>query len=178
MVENETLNYLHILPHVCFAYNNSVNRSLSLSPEDAKQRKNAKKVLHINLTKFHKLKNVKPKPQFKIGDVVRVSIDKKKNPFARSYNLQNSYAKYEIYKISTRNTVHAKYFLKHFASDKVIRNGYFYSWQLTLCTNKNFRGNVIKERKRNGKKEYLFRFKGYPTEFDEWKRKKDLENIK
>ena len=47
------------------------------------------------------MKEVKVKPKFTIGDIVRVSLDKRKNPFARSYDLQNSYAKYEIYKIST-----------------------------------------------------------------------------
>lgn len=178
MVQNETLKYLRVLPQICFAYNSSVNRTINLSPEEAKQTANSKRILHLNLQKFHKLKKLKIKPRFQIGDIVRVSIDKSKTPFARSYNLQNSYAKYEIYKIIKRDTVHPKYYLKHVASDKLIKNGYFYDWQLTLCTSNTFRGRVIKERTRKGKKEYLFSFKGYPPEFNEWKSQAELESIK
>ena len=178
LLENESLDYIEYLPHVCYAYNNSYHRSIAMTPVQAKQNENFQKIQMQNLVKFHKMKEVKVKPRFKIGDIIRVSLDKRKNTFARSYNLQNSYAKYEIYKISTKNTVHAKYFLKHVASNEVINNGYFYDWQLSLCTNLEFRGNVIKTRKRKGKTEYLFTYKGYPSRFDEWKTTKDISAMK
>ena len=160
MVANETLKYIDALPHIIFAYNECYHRSINLSPKEAKKDENFQKLLLLNLKKFHKLKKVKLKPKFSVGQIVRVSIDKSKVLSSRSYNLQNSYPKYEIYKISLHNSVHAKYFLKHVASDKKIESGYFYDWQLTPCTNPAFRGNVIKTRKRRGRTEYLFRFKG------------------
>ena len=178
MLQNESLEYVKTLPHITNAYNNSYHRSIDLTPHQAKQKENFEKIQTINLKRYHILKTVKIKPRYKLGDIVRVSIDKSKTPFARSYNIQNTYPKYEIYKISTRNSVHAKYFLKHVSSEKVIKNGYFYEWQLTLCTNPNFRGYVIKTRKRRGKKEYLFRYKGYSSEFDEWKSAKELSSLK
>lgn len=178
MVENETLEYIDTIPHIVFAYNNSIHRSISLTPEQAKTSEHFKQVLNKNLNKFHRLKQVKIRPRFKAGDIVRVSIDKSKARFTRSYNLQNSYAKYQIYKVVTKNTVHAKYFLKHIESDKLIRNGYFYEWQLTRCTNTSFRGHIVKTRKRKGKTQYLFHYKGYSNEFDEWKDSEDVDNFK
>ena len=102
LLENESLYYIEYLPHVCYAYNNSYHRSIGMTPVQAKRNENFQKIQMKNLKKFHKMKEVKVKPKFTIGDIVRVSLDKRKNPFARSYNLQNSYAKYEIYKISTK----------------------------------------------------------------------------
>ena len=152
MMQNETLAFIDILPHVCNSYNNSFHRSISMTPRRAKQSENFQKLQLKNLEKLHKMKNVRVRAKYKLGDIVRVSLDKKKNVFSRSYNLQNSYAKYEVYKISTKNSVHAKYFLKHVASDKKISNGYFYDWQLSLCTTGTFRGNVVKTRVRRGEK--------------------------
>ena len=174
MIHNESLEYLNIIPHVTHAYNNSLHRTISLTPNQAKKSENFQQVQAINFKKFHKLKRVKIKPKYKLGDIVRVSIDKQKTRFARSYNIQNTYPKYEIYKISTKNSVHAKYFLKHVSSDKLIKNGYFYDWQLTISTSGTFRGSVIKTRQRRGKKEFLFSYKGYPSEFDEWKTAQEI----
>ena len=175
MMQNETLSFIEILPHSVNAYNNSYHRILEMTPEQAKNDMNYQKIQLINLQRLHKLKKVKIKPRFQLGDIV--SLDKKKNLYARSYNLQNSYAKYEIYKISTRNTTYPKYYLKHVDSDQKIKNGYFYFWQLTLCTTQTFRGSVIKQRIRRGKKEFLFKYKGYPDEFSEWKQEKDISSL-
>ena len=120
------------------------------------------------MDKLSKLNLVKPVVVFKVGDHVRVTIDKGKTPFMRSYDAQNSIAKYEIYKISTRGSVHAKYFLKHIGTDEKITGGWFYDRQLVLCTNDTFRGRVIANRVRGGRKQVKFSFAGYPDKFDEW----------
>ena len=73
--------------------------------------------------------------------------------------------------------MYPKYYLKHVASDKKLINGYFYFWQLTLCTTQTFRGSIIKERVRRRKKEYLFKYKGYSDEFNEWKQEKDITSL-
>ena len=177
LVANETLQYINILPHICYAYNHSYHRGILMTPAEATEEANQQNLLTTNLNKFHRLKKLKIKPKFKIGDMVRVSLDKTKMISSRSYNLQNSYAKYEIRKISVNNSVEPKYFLKHVQSDILIEGGWFYEHQLTLCTNDTFRGNVIKSRKRKGKTEYLFHYKGYPDEFDEWKTKDEISSI-
>ncbi len=114
------------------------------------------------------MKTIKIKPKYKVNDQVRVSIDKKKNHFFRSYNLQNSYAKYKIYKVVTTNTIFPKYYLKHVNKDIKITGGYFFRWQLTPCTVETFRGNVIKSRKLKGKTEHYMHYKGYPDDFNDW----------
>ena len=177
MIENESMHYLGILQHTCLSYNNSFHTSIKTTPEKAKQPENFTKIQTENLEKLHKLKKLKVRVRFAVGDIVRVSLDKKKNVFSRSYNLQNSYPKFEIYKISVKNSAHAKYFLKHVASSEVIKNGYFYDWQLTRCTNPEFRGSVIKTRVRRGKKEFLFEYKGYPDRFNEWKKESEVSDL-
>ena len=92
--------------------------------------------------------------------------------------MANSYAKYEIYKISLKNTLHPKYFLKHINSPIKLENGYFFEKDLVLVKNDAFRGNIIKERKlKNGKKQFLFSYKGYPQSFNEWISEDQLAGI-
>ena len=141
-----------------------------MTPTKACEEKNFKSVLNLNIKRYHKMKSVREKVKFSIGDMVRVSIDKRKELFTRSYQLQNSYQKYHIYKIVTKNTIFPKYYIKHVESDQIIKGGYFYSWELVKCTVKTFRGNIIKTRvDKNGKKQHLFSYKGYSKKFDEWK---------
>ena len=66
MVENETLEYIDTIPHIVFAYNNSIHRTLSLTPEQVKTNEHFKQVLNKNLDKFHKLKQIRIRPRFKV----------------------------------------------------------------------------------------------------------------
>ena len=61
---------------------------------------------------------------------------------------------------------------------KKLINGYFYENQLTLVKNDIFRGNIIDSRKnKNGRKEFLFQFKGYPNRFNQWISSKEIKQI-
>ena len=168
MVNKETYRYIDVLQEIVEGYNGVRHRSLGMSPNDAKLQKNFKEIQLLNMAKLQKLANVKPPVIFKIGDQVRITIDKKKACFLRSYDPQNSIAKYEVWKISTRASMYAKYFLKHVGRDDKITGGWFHANQLVPATNKTFRGHVIDSRKRRGKKEVKFTFSGYPPRFDEW----------
>ena len=175
MTENETLQFINILPFVIHSYNNTYHRGVLATPQQAKSIEFQNKILSQNLKKYHSIKNVTLKPKYRVGDYVRVSL---RSPFKRSYNLQNSYAKYEIYKISLKNTLHPKYFLKHINSPIKLENGYFFEKDLVLVKNDTFRGNIIKERKlKNGKKQFLFSYKGYPQSFNEWISEDQLAGI-
>lgn len=141
---------------------------LGMSPHQARLQKNFKKLQLANMERLAQLHKTKPPVVFKIGDHVRVSIDKKKTPFMRSYDIQWSEAKYEIWKISTRASVHAKYFLKHINSDEKITGGWFFDRQLIKTTVETYRGRVVANRVRKGKKQVKFTFAGYPEKFDQW----------
>lgn len=177
LVERETHQFIHVLPEIVNAYNNSKHSFHKISPYEATLEKNFGYIQdkHFSLlSRFHK----KKKPKYKLGDIVRVSLDKKSFLKRRSYFIQNSYAKYEIYKICTKNSIQPKYYLKHVNSDEKIINGYFYENQLTLVKNDIFRGNIIDSRKnKNGRKEFLFQFKGYPNRFNQWISSKEIKQI-
>ena len=168
MVNKESIRYIDVLQQIVESYNRGYHRFLKMSPNDAAKQENFKKLQILNMDRLFKLNQVKPVVIYKIGDQVRATIDKKKNPFVRSYDVQNSIAKYQIYKISTRNSVYAKYYLKHMDSDKKITGGWFHARQLTLCTNDTFRGRVTASRVRRGKKQFKFSYAGYPKEHDQW----------
>ena len=168
MVDRETIRYIDVLQQIVEAYNRSIHRTIGMSPHDARLEKNFKKLQLTNMERLSKLNKVKPVIAFKVGDRVRVTVDKNKTPFMRSYDAQNSIAKYEIYKISTRGSVHAKYFLKHIGTDEKITGGWFYDRQLVPCTVDTFRGKVVSSRVRRGRKQVKFSFAGYPDRFDQW----------
>ena len=79
MMQNETLSFIEILPHSVNAYNNSYHRFLKMTPEQARNDVNYQKIQLVNLERLHKLKKVRVRPRFKLGDIVRVSLDKKKS---------------------------------------------------------------------------------------------------
>lgn len=174
MINNESLKYIDILQKSVLSYNTSYHSQIKMTPNSAKLRINFKEIQLQNLEMLKRIKQVKPPILYQVGDIVRISIDKSKARFLRSYDIQNSMAKFEIYKISVKDTVHAKYFLKHVYSDEVIKNGWFYDYQLTLCTNPSFRGFIKDTRIRRKKKEYKFSYLGYPEKYDQWKTEEEL----
>ena len=48
MIHNESLEYLNITPHVTHAYNNSLHRTISLTPNQAKKSENFQQVQAVN----------------------------------------------------------------------------------------------------------------------------------
>ena len=178
LVEKETHRYIDVLTDIVYGYNNSYHSFLKMTPVDATLKENLYHIQKIHFSLFKRFAK-KKKPKYSIGTIVRVSLDKKSFFKRRSYNIQNSYQKYEIYKIITKNSIEPKYFLKHISSQEKIDNGYFYENELIPVKNEIFRGNVIKKRKnRKGQNEYLFKFRGYPDRFNQWMRSQDIEEIK
>ena len=178
LIEKETNSFIEVLPDIVYGYNNSYHSFLKMSPNEAMLKENLYKVQKSHFSLFKRF-NKKKKPKYSIGDIVRVTLDKKSFLKRRSYQIQNSYAKYEIYKISIKNTIEPKYFLKHIDSEEKLVNGYFYENELIPVKNYSFRGNVIKKRKnKKGRNEYLFKFRGYPDRFNQWLGSQDIEEIK
>ena len=177
LVENETRRFVQILPEIVYGYNNGVHSFHKLTPYEATKEENLGEVQNKQISLLKRFK-IKKKPKFSIGDHVRVSLSKDSFMKRRSYNIQNSYAKYEIYKISTKNSIYPKYYLKHINSDQKLENGYFYEYQLTLVKNELFRGKIIASRKnKKGVKEYLFKFNGYPDSFNQWMSSKEINKL-
>ena len=65
--KHNTKRWVHILDDITFNYNNSINRSIKMRPEDVNE-ENADKVW---MTLYGKV-SASEKPRFKVGNVVRV----------------------------------------------------------------------------------------------------------
>jgi hypothetical protein len=176
MVDRETLRYIDILPEIVESYNRCRHRILGMSPNEARLQKNFVKLQITNMDRLSRLHRVKPVVSYKVGDHVRVAIDRAKTPFMRSYDIQWSEARYQIWKISTKASIHAKYFLKHIDSDEKITGGWFYDRQLLKTSVKTYRGRVISRRVKKGRKQVKFTFAGYPPKFDQWLDEDDVSS--
>ena len=68
--EQNSTQYLKMLPDIINKYNNSYHSSIKMSPVEASKKKN-EGIVYYNL--YSNLKATKTKPKFKVGDTVRIS---------------------------------------------------------------------------------------------------------
>ena len=162
ITEYETRRFIHILDKILENYNTTKHSFLGASPfsvETDKELQN--KVLLLHARKNENVK--KKKPQFSIGDIVRVAL--KKSTFHRSYNLQRTYERFIVESVNTKMKI-PRYVLKDENGNKI--DGHFLSYQMIHVDLTRYRATIIKSRTRNKQTEYLHRFKGYGPEFDLW----------
>ena len=104
-------------------------------------------------------------PQFKIGDIVRIS--KYKNIFAKGYVPNWSEEAFVIRKV--KNTVSWTYVISDLKGEEIV--GTFYEKELQKTNQKEFSEEKVIKRK--GDKSYV-KWKGYGTSFISWVDKKDI----
>ena len=86
MCQNNTYSFHKIFQKLVQNYNSKVHSALKISPAAAEQNENQLHVLKMHKKKFEKYR--KHKPKYKIGQKVRVNIQKTK--FSRGYMPQFS----------------------------------------------------------------------------------------
>jgi hypothetical protein len=162
ITEYETRRFIHILDKILVNYNTTKHSFLGASPfsvETDKDLQNKVMILHAR-----KNENVKKKkPQFSIGDIVRVAL--KKSTFHRSYNLQRTYERFIVESVNTKLKI-PRYGLKDENGNKI--DGYFSSYEMIRVDLSRYRATIIKSRSRNKQTQYLHSFKGYGPQFDLW----------
>ena len=174
LVQNETLRYIDVLQDLVGNYNNTIHSSISpLTPEEALNPKNVHILEKARLENkiYRRIKKIPP--LYKQGDRVRISL--KKGKFTRGYDLQNTYEEFVVHKVFQHRIV-PFYILKDLKNR--ILSGKFTQNQLQKISLDMHRGNVIGERVRKGKKEYLLKFKGYDSSFNEWIPAANTEKIR
>ena len=163
-MQNNTV-YIEILPNILASYNNSKNRSIGMTANQARKPENYGKVY---------LKMVGDEPSktgtvLKIGDTVRISKYKRKT-FDKGYTPNWT----EVFVISEiRPTNPITYKIKDLNGEEI--EGTFYREELQKTDQTIFRiEGVI----RKTKDKALVKWKGYPDEFNSWVSLKDLKNLK
>ena len=79
--DNNTYNYMNVLPDLVKDYNNTVHSSIKMTPIDASKKKNELTVWRNLYPDRHKIYDLTPK--FSVGDEVRIT--KKKKVFEKGY---------------------------------------------------------------------------------------------
>ena len=167
-----TLRYVEILPDLMYSYNHSYHRSIKMKPAlvNKSNEKDVWETLYGSLSKT----TSKAKFKLQIGDQVRIS--KQRRTFKKGY--LPSWTE-EIFVISNRIArTPPVYQVKDLLGESI--EGIFYGEELQKVnkTDDVFRvEDVVKQRTRKGKKEYLIKWMGYPEKFNSWVPEEDLKRI-
>ena len=187
----ETFRWIDILSDLTSGYNNSIHRSIKMSPQDA-QNSDPYKVLvnqyanviypksYFSAQKIKKnlITGILGRKKFKYNISDRVKIPYMKKTFDRKYSEKWSG---EIFTITDRkiNQNQPMYQLKDYNND--IIDGYFYEPELQIAYLDNdiiYKiEKILKKRTRNKTKE-LFKWKGWPKKFNSWILEESVDTIR
>ena len=164
--DNNTYEYIDVLPDLVEDYNNTVHSSTKLTPKEASKKKNELTVWRNLYPDRYKKYNITPK--FSVGDEVRIT--KKKKVFEKGYTTR---WKEEIFTIKEiRDTNPITYKIEDLKGEEI--KGTFYEPELQKTEQQIYRiEKVIKKEK--GKS--LVKWKGYSDKFNSWVDNKDLIDL-
>ena len=164
MAYNHTYEWVKYLDDAMHIYLNRKHSAIKMAPIEADKKINEEYVRSQFLIKYNKAKEKKVKPKYKLGDTVR--IWKEKGTFDRGYAEQFTREHFTISEVKTNLPV-PRYALKDAGGESVIGN--FFEDELVLYKPNEFYDiEVINERKRGKKTEYLVHYIGYPSSMDQW----------
>jgi len=162
--------YVEILPKIVAAINKTYHNTIKRAPNTV-NRENAKEVRQML---YGKQKcSVKVKGNYKVGDTVRIS--NLRHPFAKGY--KGSFTK-ELFTVMERIPRKPPVYVLHdLANDRV--QGTFYENEMVKVLNHNKIYEIneeLRKRTRNGVKEILVSWDGYPKKFNSWLLASDVAN--
>ena len=164
--DNNTYNYMSVLPDLVKDYNNTVHSSTKFTPIDASKKKNELTVwrnLYPDRFKTNRLT-----PKFSVGDLVRIT--KKKKVFEKGYTTRWTKETFTIKEIRDTNPITYKI---EDLEEKEIK-GTFYEPELQKTRHQLYRIEKIIE-KANGKS--LVKWKGYSDNLNSWVDDEKLINL-
>ena len=159
--ENNNTIFYNMLDELVNNYNNKYHSTIKMSPIEGSKKINEKKIK--NIYNFEKTKKL---GKFKIGDRVRLSLEK--NIFEKGYETNWTQEIFVIYDIKYSNVPY--YYLKDLNNEKL--QGTFYEQELQK-TKQDDLYTIEKILKTNKDKIYV-KFKGYSNDFNQWVNKSDI----
>ena len=166
--KNNTVKYIDILQKMVAAYNNSIHRSISMSPLEVNAKTSGAVWLQLygphslspSTSSFHRpsaIKNTDPS----VGDSVRIS--KARRTFKKGYLPQWTEEIFTVDKI--QNTDPITYIIKDFSGERI--RGSFYRQELQKIDKKDDIYRIEKVLKRE-KSRIFVKWLGYPETFNSW----------
>ena len=187
----ETFRWINILSDLTNGYNDSIHRSIRMSPRDAKSSdpykvwKNQygkinypKSYFSAQKIKKNLISGIQGRKKFKYNITDRVKIPYMKKSFDREYSEKWTG---EIFTVIDRkiNQNQPMYQLKDYNNDVI--EGYFYEPELQIAYLDNdivYKiEKILKRRNRNRNKEILVKWKGWPKKFNSWILEDSVESI-
>ena len=159
--ENNNTIFYNILNELVNNYNNKYHSTIRMTPIQGSKKINENKIK--NIYNFEKTKKL---GKFKIGDRVRISLEK--NIFEKGYETNWTQEIFVIYDIKYSNVPY--YYLKDLNNEKL--DGTFYQEELQK-TKQDDLYTIEKILKTNKDKIYV-KFKGYSNDFNQWVNKSDI----
>ena len=153
------------LPSLVTSYNTSHHSTIGMTPKQALNTDNIEQIWH-RVYGRDRNRTYSP-PVLALGDSVRIS--KTRRAFKKGYLPQWTE---EIFTVSAvlKHTTPVTYRLED--SDGQALEGSFYKQELQKVTPPDYFDieEILDTRKRNGKTEYLVKWRGYPNSFNTWQR--------
>ena len=165
-MDNNTNVYIGILPDLVEDYNNTRHSSIKMTPVKASKKENELRVWRNLYPKHLEIRDIKP--NFSIGDKVRIS--KKKKTFEKGYNTRWTEEIFTI--VEVKRTSPVMYKIADLNGEKI--QGSFYEPELQKTNQQLFRIEKVIKR---GKKKSLVKWKGYSDDFNSWVDNKDIVNL-
>ncbi len=164
MAKHRNLKWTNYITKAMNIYLNRKHRTIGMSPILAEQDDN-EVIVRKNLLKFfHKRGLKKQKPKFQINDTVRIWSQRR--TFHRGYDENFSIEYFKILEVKNNLPV-PRYTLQDTTGETII--GSFFEDELVkFIPSDEFDIQILKERKKGKRKEYLVHYVGYPVSMDEW----------
>ena len=159
--ENNNTIFYNILDKLVDNYNNKYHSTIKITPVEASKKINEKKIK--NIYNFEKTK--KPS-KFKIGDKVRISLEK--NIFEKGYETNWTQEIFVIYDIKYSNVPY--YYLKDLNNEKL--KGTFYEQELQKTKQDDL--YTIEKILKTNKDRILVKWRGYDNSFNSWINKNNV----
>jgi hypothetical protein len=168
--------WTNILEPLVNSYNHTFHESIMTTPAEVTHR-TVGDALNSLYHKYWKKDRGWKAPKFNVGDYVRISIHRQ--PFKKGYKGQWREELFQIYQI--KYTLPKNMYKIQTWNGKEKIEGTFYEQELQkikYTKETEFQiERIIRERMKNGKKEFLVRWSGYNEEDDSWVKEKDMVDI-
>lgn len=174
MTYHQSNSYIKALKDIVNSYNHSYHKSIKTTPLQVTKLNEPEiwQTLYGKETPSNKKLKLKP------GQLVRISVAS--GLFDKEFNERYSRELFKIHRIINRNP--PVYKLVDLKNPPEEIKGTFYEQEVTPVTKTEDAlykiEKILKTRKKNNKKQYLVRWQGYSSDFDQWIDAKDLKNLK
>lgn len=169
MTYKGTDEYVSALPDIVAGYNDSYHKTIGMAPNEV-TRENQEEIWDRLNAGARKRQWDAKKPRLEAGDTVRVS--EARRAFTRGYTPNWTI---EVFRVSEVLANHRPvvYRIRDLAGEDI--DGTFYEQELQKVTPPSSYAVEKVLRRRNGGRELLVRWEGYPASFDSWINREDYD---